>query len=312
MRVAFFGTPALSARYLSALAQHHQVTGVVTQPDRPSGRHKTPVPSPVKEQALEIGAQVLQPQSGQCSGACKTLEQGSPETCVVVAFGQKLPCGLRDCAVGRCINVHYSLLPKLRGAAPVQHALLQGLERTGVTIQHIAPGWDEGDVILQRELDILPEDTCGTLTDRLTDLGIDALLEALALIAEGTAPRVPQDNTQATFAPSVKKSDGLIDWNLPAETLERAVRAYNPWPTAHTMLAGKGLRVLRAHLDTDAIAEGGEGEVGMLVEVSAEAAAVTCGQGRLWLDEVQLEGRKRMTATEFLRGARLTVGARLG
>lgn len=312
MRVGFFGTPELAARYLQAVGQHHAIAGVVTQPDRPRGRSSRLVPSPVKEVALALGAPVYQPESGQCPQACRHLEGGHPDVCVVVAFGQKLPCGVRECGVGRCINVHYSLLPKLRGAAPVQHALLQGLSETGVTVQHVAPGWDEGDIILQRTLPILPEDTCGSLTARLTDLGVETLLQALELLAQGTAPRVAQDHSQATYAPLVKKEDGEINWFEPAEVIARKVRAFNPWPAATTTLEGRQIKILQARAVQDPPA-GGEGIPGRVVEMRPEEGfSVSCGRGTLFVEALQPAGKREMSAATFLRGARLQPGSVLG
>lgn len=312
MRIGFFGTPDLAARYLKAVGEHYPVVGVVTQPDRPRGRSGEPQPSPVKQVALALGAPVLQPEAGQCPEACERLEGGHPDLCVVVAFGQKLPCGARACTVGRCINVHYSLLPKLRGAAPVQHALLQGLTETGVTVQYVAPGWDEGDIILQRALPVLPEDTCGTLTERLTDLGIPTLLEALELLAQGTAPRVSQDHSQATYAPMIKKEDGIIDWAEPADLIERKVRAFNPWPAATTTLAGRVIKILRARAHQGpGLTDGGI--PGQIVEIQPEEGfSVRCGNGTLWVLDVQPSGKRVMDAATFLRGARLRPGVVLG
>jgi methionyl-tRNA formyltransferase len=312
VRIGFFGTPDLAARYLQAVGERYPIAGVVTQPDRPRGRSSQLLPSPVKEVALDLGAPVFQPESGQCPQACQYLEGGHPDVCVVVAFGQKLPCGVRECAVGRCINVHYSLLPKLRGAAPVQHALLQGLTETGVTVQYIAPGWDEGDIILQRTLPILPADTCGSLTERLTDLGVATLLEALELLAQGNAPRVAQDHSQATYAPLIKKEDGVIDWRESAEIIARKVRAFNPWPAATTTLDGRPMKILAAHaVDNEPCA--GEGIPGTVVEVcTAQGFSVCCGRGTLSVEAVQPSGKRAMDAATFLRGARLQSGTALG
>jgi len=311
MRLGFFGTPDVAATYLEALAREHEVVGVVTQPDRPAGRSGTPQPSPVKKVALELGLPVCQPARGQCEQSCHMLSELGSELCVVVAFGQKLPCGALSCSAGTCVNVHYSLLPKLRGAAPVQHAILQGLSETGVTVQYVVPGWDEGDIILQRALPIEERDTCGSLTERLTDVGVEALIEALTRLDAGTATRTIQDGSQASFAPLIKSEDARLDWALSAEVLARRVRAYNPWPGAYTQVGGKRLKVLAA---TDRISSGGEGgEAGEVVEMGADDGfGVRCGTGLLWVEEVQVAGKRPMAAQEYLRGARLEVGMRLG
>ena len=309
MRVGFFGTPELSAQYLEALAERHEVVGVVTQPDRRRGRGSRCEAPPVKAAAQRLGVPVFQPERGECPEACMRLQERAPEVCVVVAFGQKLPCGACACEVGRSINVHYSLLPQLRGPAPVQHAILQGLEVTGVTIQHLATGIDEGDIITQRAVEIMPADTCAGLTARLTAAGVPLLLEALDALAVGVARRVPQDASQATHAPLISKQDGRIDWSEPAEVIARKVRAFNPWPTAFSTLGGKLLRILRARADGDAPGQGGQ--VGQVVELCpARGFAVGCGEGRLWVEEVQAEGRKPMSVTDYIRGARPAVGMR--
>ncbi len=311
MRLGFFGTPAVAAQYLAALWERHTIVGVVTQPDRARGRSGEPPPSPVQQLLGDRAVAVLQPARGECPQACARLQAERPDLCVVVAFGQKLPCGVIECLTDRCINVHYSLLPALRGAAPVQHAILQGLAQTGVTIQHVAPGLDEGDIILQRSLDILPEDTCGSLTARLTPVGVELLLVALDALAAGTAPRTPQDHSQATPAPSIRKADGNINWCEPAELIARKVRAYNPWPGAMTHLGKGPVKVLRARAASEHA--GQEGQCGRVVEASVQAGlAIACGRGRLWLEEVQAAGKKPMAATEFLRGARLEVGMPVG
>lgn len=309
MRLGFFGTPELSAQYLEALARRHEIVGVVTQPDRRRGRGSRCEAPPVKAVAARLGVPVLQPERGQCPQACAQLEREAPEVCVVVAFGRRLPCGARECKVGRSVNVHYSLLPRLRGPAPVQHAILQGLDVTGVTIQHLAPGIDEGDIIAQRAVEVLPDDTCGSLTARLTEAGVPLLLETLEALAAGAAGRVPQDPSQATYAPLISKQDGRIDWGEPAEVIARKVRAFNPWPTAFSVLEGRLLRILRARAEDGAPTQAGQ--VGQVVELlPGTGFAVGCGKGRLWVEEVQAEGRKPLPVAEYLRGARLSVGAR--
>ena len=311
MRVGFYGTPEVAASYLSALAQRHEVVATVTQPDRPKGRSGQPAPSPVKQVALDLGLRVIQPEPGQCSAACREMDAASKDVCVVVAFGQRLPCGVCGCAGGKALNVHYSLLPKLRGAAPVQHAILQGLDTTGVTVQFVAAGWDEGDVLLQRELAVLPEDTCGSLSERLTALGVEVLLEALDHIAEGREAPVAQDHSQATFAPLIAKGDGVINWSEPAELIARRVRAFDPWPGTRTTLQGRGLGVIRASAEpADCQAEG---ECGVITEVDPQVGfAVCCAEGLLRVLRVQPEGKRAMSAAEFLRGARIAVGDHLG
>lgn len=312
MRLAFFGTPATAARYLKHLAPKHDIVAVVTQCDRPRGRSGAPEPPAVKRVAEELCLPVLQPERGACGEACERLHEARPDVCVVVAFGQIIPCDFPDDRDPmRFINVHYSLLPKLRGAAPVQHAILQGLPETGVTVQELAQELDAGNVILQRSTAIDPEDTSASLMSRLTEIGLSALDDALELIESGNAPSVPQDESQATWAPCIRKSDGLIDWREPAEQIEREVRAYYPWPSAYTSYRGRLLRILKARpIESRAC---NEGIAGAVVEIHAgESFTVACGSGALVVTQVQGAGRASMSAAEWLNGARLEIGAQFG
>lgn len=310
MRVGFFGTPELAGQYLRALAEKHQVVAVVTQPDRPCGRSGKPAPCAVKVAAQALGVPVIQPQPGHCREACEQIQAQGAQVCVVVAFGQKLPCGTPDFTGVDYLNVHYSLLPLLRGAAPVEHAILQGLDETGVTIQYVGSEWDAGDILLQEAVPIHPDDTAGSLTQRLTEVGIPLLLRALELVDSGQAVPRPQDHERATYAPALHKSDALINWEEPAETIARKVRAFNPRPVAWSLLRGRPLRILRAHAGPSQPGEGISGEV---VEASPDIGlGVRCGEGTLWLEEVQAEGRKPLPVPDYLRGSRLRVGERLG
>lgn len=312
MRIAFFGTPQLAARYLEHLSARHEIVAAVTQCDRPRGRDGSPCAPPVKQVAEGLGIPVLQPERGQCGEPCRRLAEIRPQVCVVVAFGQIIPC---EPPPGEApldyINVHYSLLPQLRGAAPVQHAILQGLERTGVTIQHLAAELDAGDVILQRVIGIRPDDTTASLLEALTDLGIEALDEALDLLEAGGAPGVPQDHSQATWAPQITKAQGRIDWACSAAAIDRQIRAFTPWPGSHTCVGGSALKIICAKPD-DIPGDRG-GEPGTLVEVSPECGfAVSCGEGLLWVTQVQPAGKRAMPAQDYLNGARLEIGARFG
>ncbi|GAH79899.1 unnamed protein product, partial [marine sediment metagenome] len=216
MRVIFFGTPQVAVAYLEMLHQRHEVVTVVTQPDRPRGRGRTLTAPPVKHRAEELAVPVLQPQKANEPEFIAELAALNADLFVVVAYGQILSRKLLELPQMAAVNVHYSLLPKLRGAAPVQHALMQGLTETGVTVQHIAQEVDAGDIILQRAVSIEPEDDSQSLTVRLTEVGIELLAEALGLLERGEAPRVPQDHAQATYAPLLTKASGEIDWGRPA------------------------------------------------------------------------------------------------
>jgi len=312
MRIAFFGTPQLAARYLEHLAGRHEIIAVVTQCDRRQGRSATPCAPPVKQTAERLGIPVLQPEHGQCAEPCRQLGQIRPEVCVVVAFGQIIPCEpISGAEPLQYVNVHYSLLPQLRGAAPVQHAILQGLECTGVTVQHLAAELDAGDIILQRALDIRAGDTAVSLFERLTALGIEALDEALRLIEEGIAPRAPQNHAQATWAPLITKEQGRIDWRKSAVQIGREVRAFTPWPGSHTRIGDLTLKIIQA--EPEDRVTGVEGEPGRLVEVpGGHGFAVSCGEGLLWVRQVQPAGKRIMSASDYLNGARLEIGAQFG
>ncbi len=312
MRLAFFGTPATAARYLEHLAPKHDIVAVVTQCDRPRGRSGALEPPAVKKVAEELGLPVLQPERGACGEACEKLRDARPDLCVVVAFGQIIPCDFPDDRDPlRFINVHYSLLPKLRGAAPVQHAILQGLSETGVTVQELVQELDAGNIIVQRRTAIHPDDTSASLMSRLTEIGLAALDDALDLIESGNAPSVPQDESQATWAPCIRKADGLIDWREPAEQIEREVRAYYPWPSAYTSYRGRLLRILKARPMESRACD--EGIAGAVVEIQAgESFTVACGSGALVVTQVQGAGRASMSAAEWLNGARLEIGAQFG
>lgn len=312
MRLAFFGTPATAARYLEHLAAKHEIVAAVTQCDRPRGRRGELVPSAVKQAACDLDIPVLQPERGCCGLACDELRAARPDVCVVVAFGQIIPCDLPTGPDAlRFINVHYSLLPALRGAAPVQHAILQGLSETGVTIQELVQELDAGNIILQSRVAISPEDTSASLMDRLTGAGLAALDDALDLIAQGNAPSTPQDETAVTWAPCIRKGDGIIDWRQPADFIERKVRAYDPWPGAITTHRGRLLRILKATPQESC--EKHEGIPGSVVEVRpGDCFVVACGEGALAVTQVQSAGRGTLSAGEWLNGARLEIGAQFG
>jgi len=308
MRLVFFGTPDFAATALDALVDAgHDVAGVVCQPDKPAGRGQHLSSPPVKTAALRAGLPLCQPTSARSADFLDTLRLWAPEIIVVVAYGKILPSTILQLPRFGCINIHASILPRYRGAAPIQWAIARGESQTGITIMQMDEGMDTGAILLQRTISIRGDDTARTLHDRLAQLGAELVIEALAGIAKGEIVAVPQDETAATKAPMIRKEDGHIDWTQPAEAIERLLRAFDPWPGAFTFFAGKRLRVWRAEvvpLASDA-APGTVAEVG-------EAITIATGQGGLSCIEVQIEGRKRMSAGEFARGHEFAPGTRLG
>jgi methionyl-tRNA formyltransferase len=276
---------------------------VLTQPDRPAGRGLRAAPSPVKRLALQRGLQVRQPETLRDDPVIAELGAARADAIVVVAYGLLLPRPLLDMSVHGAINVHASLLPRWRGAAPIQRALLAGDGETGVSIMQMDAGLDTGPVFVRRALAIAPDDDFGTLHDRLAALGADALVETLAEIAIGRARATPQPQVGASYAPKIQKAETRLDWERPAADLERVVRAFRPAPGAFAQLAGEPLKIWRSQIVD------GAGMPGSVLRADA-ALHVACGSGALALEELQAAGGRRMNAAEFLRGRRLAVGAR--
>ncbi len=308
MRIVFFGTPEVAVPYLGAITDAgHEIAAVVTQPDSRAGRGRKSRPSAVKEAALEMGLPALAPESAADAEFVAQVAELAPEVGVVVAYGQILKPALLTVPSVAFVNVHYSLLPLLRGAAPVYGALRQGFAETGVTVQHLARKMDAGDVILRRSLAILPEDNRGTLTERLTDIGTGTLVEAMGLIASGAAPREVQDHEQATVVGRVMPEDCRVDWHVPATEIERLVRACTPWPGAWCMLGERRIKLKEVRNIQKTLS--GEGRPGSLVEVSdVGEPVVMTGEGALVIAGLQPPGKRAMSGEEFMRGARLAVG----
>jgi methionyl-tRNA formyltransferase len=308
VRVVFMGSGSFAVPSLIALLDAgHEVAAVVTQPDKEKGRGRTVTAPPVKPVALARGLSVLQPRRVKEPDAQAALRALSPDVQVVVAYGQILPTSVIEIPRLRTVNVHGSLLPRYRGAAPVQWAIVRGERETGVTTMLIDAGLDTGPTLLARSEPIRDDDTADVLEARLAALGASVLLATLAGLEAGTLAAVPQDHDRATHAPIIRKEDGVIDWTTPAAEIERRVRGFHPWPGAGTTLAGRGLRVLRARTT-----EGG-GDPGSVAAVDREGIHVACGAGtRLVLLDVQPESKRAMPASAFAQGARLAAGARLG
>jgi methionyl-tRNA formyltransferase len=292
-------------------APNIQLVGVVTQPDKPVGRSQKLTAPPPKDIANRLGVPVLQPAKVRKQEPLAEIRALSPDLIVVMAYGQILPKALLEMPRIACINLHASLLPRHRGAAPIQAAIVSGDRQTGVTSMHMAEGLDTGDMILEHSIPIRHRETGGSLHDRLAELGPAILEETVARLAAGTAPRIKQDESQANYAPKLDRDSGRIDWTQPAFYLDRLVRAMNPWPGAYTVLdsAGHSLRLkLHRVLPMHRLA----GSPGVVKRHVGRGIIVGTGEGSLLLLEVQLEGKRRMNASEFLRGFSLPVGARLG
>jgi methionyl-tRNA formyltransferase len=297
MRLVFLGTPAFAVPTLESLvAGGYDVLSVVTQPDRPSGRGRRLAASPVKDAALRLGLLVYQPERVRRPEAVAALAGLRPDAMVVVGYGQILPQTVLDIPPHGIINVHASLLPEYRGAAPMQWAIANGARRTGVTTMRIDAGLDTGDMLLKAETEIGPDETALELGARLAPMGAALLIETLERI-ESIAPH-KQDAAQATYAPLLKKENGLIDWRQPAQAIHNRVRGFQPWPGAYTRFRGQQLHIWKSRL-----AAAAAGEPGLL---TSHPLAVVCGQGSLEPIEVQLEGRKRITAEEFANGQHIT------
>lgn len=302
------GTPQFAVPSLLALCERHQAVGVVTQPDRPAGRGRCVTPSPVKETALAQGIAVYQPQTLRTAEAIEPLARWQPEVIVVAAFGQILPPAVLALPPHGCLNVHASLLPRYRGAAPIPAAILAGDEMTGVTLMRMDEGMDTGPILAQADLPVAAGDTAGSLTTQLAELGARLLVDLLPGWLAGEVAARPQDAARAIYCKPLKKQDGLLDWSAPAVQLDRQVRACHPWPGAYTTWRGQVLKIARARPRPEWAGEGRPGTVVLL----PEGLGVVTGQGLLELVEVQAAGKKPMPAGEFVRGQRGLGGAVLG
>jgi methionyl-tRNA formyltransferase len=307
MRVVFLGTPEFAVPSLAALAKHHQVVAVYTQPDRPKGRGNHLAESPVKIAARILGIDVLQPERIRRAENLDTLKAWNAEIMVVVGYGQIIPQNIIDIPRHGILNVHASLLPKYRGAAPIQWAIANGETETGVTIMQIDAGLDTGDMLLEASLPIQPSETSPELSARLAPLGADLLLKAIAQIETGTVRPEKQCNEDASLAPILKKEDGQVDWQRSASEIYNRWRAFNPWPGAYTFFRGQQLSIAAARL-----AEPKPGVPGRVI-AEKRHLFVECGQSSvLELLDVQAAGKKRMTAEAFLNGYQLVENEMLG
>ncbi len=305
LRVVFMGTPEFSVPSLGALADSERVTLAVTNPDRPSGRGQALSAPPVKVEAVRRGIPVFQPEKAKAPESVARIAAERPELIVVVAYGHILPPSILSIPEHGCINVHASLLPKYRGAAPINWAIARGETTTGVTIMRMDAGMDTGPMLHVRTIAIGEDDTAGTMFPKLAALGAAALGEALRRLHDGTLAETPQDNAQATYAPMLKKEHGLIDWGRPARDVRDLVRGMSPWPSAYAIHAGRTLKVVAATVVD------GAGAPGDIAAVGKDGIVVACGQGALRLDRVQPEGGTAMSAWAYAQGRRIAKGDRL-
>lgn len=322
MRAIFMGTPDFSVPVLTAMKEAgHDMLAAVTQPDKPKGRGKEMQMTPVKAKALELGIPVLQPKRVRDPEFVEQLRELKPDVMVVVAFGQILTKEVLEVPKYGCINVHASLLPMYRGAAPIQYVILNGEKETGVTTMFMDEGLDTGDMLLKTVVPITADETGGTLHDKLSAAGAELLIRTLEQMEAGTLQRIPQTG-ETCYVGTLKKSMGEMDWSRPAEELERQVRGLNPWPSAYTFLNGKTLKIWKAEvLHTEAVSSQKAEEpealadrksCGSVIVISRDSIQVQTGDGILAIRELQLEGKKRMTADAFLRGYPVEAGTILG
>ncbi|AMA47713.1 methionyl-tRNA formyltransferase [Pseudomonas alabamensis] len=299
MRIVFAGTPEFAAEHLKALLDSpHDVVAVYTQPDRPAGRGQKLMPSPVKQLAALHGIPVLQPPTLRAAEAQAELAALAPDLMVVVAYGLILPQAVLDIPRLGCINSHASLLPRWRGAAPIQRAVQAGDAESGVTVMRMEAGLDTGPMLLKVSTPISAQDTGGSLHDRLANLGPAAVLQAIAGLEDGSLSGEIQDDTLATYAHKLNKDEARLDWTRPAVELERLVRAFNPWPICHSTLEGAAIKVLGAELSTE------QGQPGEILSASKDGLVVACGAQSLRLTRVQLPGGKALSFADVFNSRR--------
>lgn len=300
MRIVYMGTPDIAAIILKRLLEEpYEIVLTVTQPDRPKGRGKELAKSPVKVLSEEHGIPVFQPERLRNPEAVAVIREAKPDMIVVAAFGQILPKEILDMPKYGCINVHASLLPAYRGAAPIQWAVLDGQKESGVTIMYMNEGLDTGDILLQKRVSLSPDETGGSLYDTLSVMGAELLTEAIPKIVDGTLTAVPQGEMTTAYAKQLTKEMGRLDFTRPAEELERYIRGLNPWPGTYTQLDGKTFKIWRAEVVT---LTDSSLEIGTVTDITKKSFTFVTGKGGLRVLELQPEGKRRMTTEEFLRG----------
>ncbi len=306
MRVIFAGTPEFAAVSLRGLlAARHEIALVLTQPDRPSGRQMRPTPSAVKRLALDHGLKVFQPERLACDDVERALAQFNGEVVVVAAYGLIFPATLLNITPFGSLNVHASLLPRWRGAAPIPRAILAGDNQTGITIMKMEPGLDTGPILLQKIIEIAANDTTLSLTNKLALLGAESIVETLNILPQGGLVEIAQSASAASYAAKIDKAESAINWHDSATQITRAIRAYNPAPGAHSEIRGQVIKLWHG-----VISDGASGSPGTILDITDDGIAVACGQGVVLIKELQKPGAQRMQAKEFSRGFRIETGAR--
>lgn len=318
MKIVFMGTPDFAVSALESLiASGHEITAVVTQPDKAKGRSGKLQAPPVKECAIKHNIPVMQPRRIKTPEAIEELRKYEAEVYIVAAFGQILSGDILGIPEYGCLNIHASLLPKYRGASPIQHAIIDGESETGVTIMQMDTGVDTGDMLYKKSIPIEEDDTWETLHDRLKVLGGEAICEALQLLEAGKLVPEKQDDSLSIHAPLIQKSMGHLDFTKDAKALDRLIRGVNPWPGAYVVYGGKQLKIWKAVPITgesetaELFAGSSKAAAGTVIKVEKDAVIVACGEGALRIEELQLEGKKRMSAHDFLLGVRMQAGERL-
>ena len=302
LKIVFFGTPEFAVPALKALLDsEHEIIAVVTQPDRQSGRGRHITPCPVKTEAQKAGLRILQPLKIREADFIKELKALSPALIVVVAYGQILPAAILDLPQYGCVNIHASLLPRYRGAAPINWAIINGEKKTGITTMLMDEGMDTGPALLRAETDITPDDTAGSLSERLAAAGAGLLLPTIRGLVAGSLKPMPQQG-EATYAPILKKSDGFIEWSRPAREISDFIRGMNPWPCAYGFIGEERFNILRA------AAVDGKGEAGVIDRATKDELHVCAGSGKVSVLEIQASGKPVMQVKAFLQGRRLSGG----
>lgn len=312
MKIVFMGTPEYARTILEGIAEAgHEITAVYTQPDRPKGRSGQPVPSPVKEYAVEKGYIVMQPERIKRPEEVEKLKEFPADVFVVAAYGQILSEEILNMPLKGCINAHGSLLPKLRGAAPIQRAIAEGEKETGITVIRMDRGIDTGDMLSKASVEITDTDDEASMYEKLAIVAREEILKALEAIENNTAVYVPQNPDEATYAPMLTKEEGLLDFSMSAHLIDCKVRGFKEWPTAYTFVNGKSLKIFGAKEISEDTGLELPSEAGVFV-VTKKKIYVTCGEGLLELTEVQPEGKKRMGAMDFARGQHIETGMKIG
>jgi methionyl-tRNA formyltransferase len=304
MRIIFIGTGEIGVPTLRSLLRstEHQLVGVVTQPDKPAGRAQELTAPAIKNALAGSAVPIFQPQRITAAHAVEHIRVVTPDVIIVMAYGQILPRSVLEIPRLACLNLHASLLPRHRGAAPIQAAIVTNDHETGITVMYMDEGLDTGDILLQSRIEISPSETGGSLHHRLAEIAPAALGEGFRQLADGTAPRIPQNSADATYAPKLERDDGRINWSEPAELIERKIRAFNPWPGAFTLLSGKSETPLKLKIFSATIIGQPQRAPGEIFGADDQAVVIAAKDGALSLGEVQLEGKRRMKSSEFGRG----------